>query len=282
MNLFILSVDLFLERRYVGKLKEYSTRYSTMIIIREIVLICSFVCQLAAPVQRRTKDDQQTCIFKVKNSHYSVYSIRIVSSRWPTMRLHLLVSHTLVALVLGACSTCSVARPCNSPYFVAAPTSVTTRLSAVKLKAAASCPHLSTLLDRKQLQRVVYNAASASYPRRQDLAGLLNAVHVLNGLRTVDVSSIIHEHLRIRRATNRLSRAVTRSRAPSNRWSIALDELYDVSRLTTASPARRSEAIIDLLRILQKSHPQRIFRSLKTFCPDLVDMWERSTLLLLT
>lgn len=46
-----------------------------------------------------------------------------------------------------------------------------------------------------------------------------------------------------------------------------------------ASTSRRSEAVIDLLRILHTSHPRGIFRSVARYCPHLKEAWDRSTLL---
>ena len=196
------------------------------------------------------------------------------------MQLHLLVSHTVVVLVLSACKVCVVAQPCNFdlPFIEESPRSVTISVSADQLvEATAECRKLLPGLLRKwNLENVVDTAASASYTQRQDLAALLNAVSVLGRLGIVNVSSIIKH--------NRLMTILSKPAKYSQlkKWPIAWDELYDTRFLATrASSARRSEAIVDMMRILQKSHPDGIFRRLKDNCPKLTTFWEKGTSTLL-
>lgn len=174
---------------------------------------------------------------------------------------------------LFVCSLLSIALVCNAgqciserPYIEEPPTSITTSHSAYQLKAAASCRYLSVLLDTTTLLEAAKTAASYCYTHRQDLTELHNAVKVLHQLRVVrnkytsEALKMLHCH-----STSR----------------IAPELLYDIKLLDGASSARRSEAVVDMLRIMQTSHPRGLFRSLETFCPDLVEVWERSKLVIL-
>ena len=181
-----------------------------------------------------------------------------------------------------AFSSCNgAALRCNlsPPYITKDPSPILITLDATELKEAVSCRYIRISLSLTALRSSV-NIAVVSFTRRQEHAALLNAIFVLHNLGTLELQLILSQG-RVKRAMDTLNNAIDQSRVGElkQNWPISLDQLYHLEQLSQESVSRRNEAVVDLLKILQQSGRQTVFRFISYYCPKLSEMWTRHKLL---
>ena len=140
--------------------------------------------------------------------------------------------HAFALLLFAAFRYNDVVLSCelSPPHITEQPTSATIRISTEELEKAASCRYLNGMLSLSKLQQSV-NVALSSFTQRQDHAALLNALHVLDRLGTLNLSSILSDS-HVTKAMNTLNNALlSPSGRLTQRWSIGLRELYDIKQL---------------------------------------------------